>query len=206
MKGPLRFLVWLCFAGCGVVASAQPSTAPPEEIRPILREMTTSEKLQMLDYLRDAGTDLNWEIQQTYEQLPPEKRARAVQYLELLNHGLEKIPRTTVAWNRDTMRYGQVEDGTIVLDSFRVTNTGVYPYLIKDVKTSCDCTVLRFPKYPVMPGESATVRIEFNSQGKLGRTTPGIVVYDNSTPNARNIFYLDGTVLSRVKKKNIIDN
>lgn len=199
MKAPLRFLVWLFFIGWVGAVSAQ-----PESIRPTLREMTTSQKMQMLDYLRSAGANLDREIQSMYEQLSPEKQIRAVQYLDLLNRGFETIPRTTVSWNRDTIRYGQVEDGAIVLDSFRVTNTGIYPYIIKDVRTSCDCTILQFPRYPVMPGESATIRIEFDSQGKLGRTTPGIVVYDNSSPNARTIVYLDGAVLPREKKKNFI--
>ncbi|MCY7330047.1 MAG: DUF1573 domain-containing protein [Saprospiraceae bacterium] len=199
MQAPLRFLVWLFFIGLVGAVSAQ-----PESIRPTLREMTTSQKMQMLDYLRSAGANLDREIQSMYEQLSPEKQIRAVQYLDLLNRGLETIPRTTVSWNRDTIRYGQVEDGAIVLDSFRVTNTGIYPYIIKDVRTSCDCTILQFPRYPVMPGESATIRLEFDSQGKLGRTTPGMVIYDNSSPNARTIVYLDGAVLPREKKKNFI--
>ncbi|MEO6040085.1 MAG: DUF1573 domain-containing protein [Saprospiraceae bacterium] len=206
MKTVLRFLALLCFLFFTGLALAQPGTMPPEEIRAILRKMTISQKMEMLDFLRYSGGDLDREIQQVYEQLNQEKRAKAIQYLELLNHGLENVPHTTVTWNRDTIRYGEVEEGTIVLDSFRVTNTGKYPYLIKDVKTSCDCTVLQFPKFPVMPGETATVRIEFDSQGKIGPTTPGIVVYDNSSPNARNILYLNGAIIPRVKKKNIIDD
>jgi len=186
--------------------SAQPDTPPPQDIRPVLRKMTTSQKMALLDYLRTAGANLDREIQQAYEQLAPEQRNLAAQYLDLLNKGLDNIPRTTVSWNRDTIGYGQIEDGAIVIDSFRVTNTGVYPYIVKEVKTSCDCTVLQYPRFPVMPGQTATVRVEFDSQGKIGRTTPGIVVYDNSTPNARNIMYLDGAILPRVKKKNIIND
>ncbi len=206
MKTVLPFIAALCFVLFANVVSAQPSATPLQDLRPALRKMTTSQKMELLDFLRNAGANLDKEVQQAYEQLAPERRIQAVQYMDLLNTGLDKIPRTTVTWNRDTIRYGQVEDGTILLDSFRVTNTGVYPYIIKDVKTSCDCTVLQFPKFPVMPGETATVRVAFDSQGKVGRTTPGIVVYDNSTPNARNIFYLDGIIVLRVKKKNIIDN
>ncbi len=206
MKTALRFLAVLCLLLSTGLMSAQSGATPPQDIRPALRKMTTSQKMQLLDFLRHAGSNLDIEVQQAYDQLSPEKRSRATQYMDLLNTGLDKVPRTTVTWNRDTIRYGQVEDGTILLDSFRVTNTGAYPYLVKEVKTSCDCTVLQFPKFPVMPGESATLRIEFDSQGKVGRTTPGMVIYDNSTPNARNILYLDGVVTPRVKKKNIIDN
>ena len=206
MKTALRFLAVLCLLLSAGLVSAQPGATPPQDIRPALRKMTTSQKMQLLDYLRNAGTSLDVEVQQVYDQLSPEKRSQAIQYMDLLNTGLDKVPRTTVAWNRDTIHFGQVEEGTILLDSFHVTNTGVYPYIVKDIKASCDCTILQFPKFPVMPGQTATVRIEFDSQGKAGRTTPGIVVYDNSTPNARNILYLDGAVTPRVKKKNIIDN
>src|SRR5215207_3287203 len=105
MKTFLCFLAWLYFAGCTGSVSAQPVTPPPDDIRLILREMSTAQKMEALDYLRSAGADLDWEIQQAYTQLSPEKRSRAVMYMKLLDKGLENIPRTTVSWNRDTLRY-----------------------------------------------------------------------------------------------------
>lgn len=109
--------------------------------------------------------------------------------------------RTTVDWAPDTLFFGDVYAGAILLDSFSVTNTGEHPYLIRDVKASCDCTVFKYPKEPVMPGETATIRIEFDSAGKAGITRPGIVVYDNSAPNQRNILYLEGFVIPKKKPK-----
>lgn len=109
---------------------------------------------------------------------------------------------TTVSWNRDTLQFGIIEEGTILLDSFVVTNTGTLPYQITNARASCDCTVLRYPKTPVKPGQSASIRIEFDSQGKAGLTQPGIIIYDNSTPNLRSILYLNGRVVPRKKPKN----
>ncbi len=113
---------------------------------------------------------------------------------------------TTVHWNRDTLEFGIIEEGAILLDSFVVTNTGAVPYEIRNVRSSCDCTVLRYPKTPVQPGKSASIRIEFDSHGKAGWTQPGIVVYDNSTPNLRSILYLNGRVVPRKKPKNPLGN
>lgn len=113
-----------------------------------------------------------------------------------------KNERTTVQWLPDTLFFGDVYEGAILLDSFMVTNTGDQPYLIRDVKTSCDCTVLRFPKHPVMPGEKAVMRLEFDSSGKAGHTQPGIIIYDNSAPNSRNILYLKGNIIPRKKPRN----
>lgn len=110
--------------------------------------------------------------------------------------------RTTVNWEPDTLFFGEINEGHILLDSFRVTNTGDQPYTIRNVKASCDCTVFRFPKEPLPPGQTATIRVEFDSAGKAGDALPGIVVYDNSRPNMRNILYLSGYIIPRKKPKN----
>ena len=109
---------------------------------------------------------------------------------------------TTVSWKPDTLQFGIIEEGTILLDSFVLTNTGLLPYEIRGAKASCDCTVLRYPKTPIKPGQSASIRIEFDSQGKAGLTQPGIIIYDNSSPNLRRILYLNGRVMPRRKPRN----
>ena len=113
--------------------------------------------------------------------------------------------KTTVRWEPDTLYFGDINEGMILLDSFRVTNTGEFPYVIRSVKASCDCTVLRYPKEPLAPGQSATIRVEFDSAGKAGDALPGIVVYDNSRPNMRHILYLQGHIIPRKKPKNPLD-
>ena len=183
---------------------AQPGE-PPADIRPQVRKLTTEQKLKVLEYLRTLGANLDKEVQQTYEQVSSENRAKAQQYISMIQQRPDKAPPTTVRWNRDTVHFGKLEEGRILIDSFKVTNTGREPYIIREVKTSCDCTVLRYPNFPVMPGETATLRIEFDSRGKIGRTLPGIIVYDNSSPNARNLLYLKGEVFPRKKPKDVLE-
>ena len=114
--------------------------------------------------------------------------------------------RTTVAWDRDTIDFGVIEEGAILLDSFSVTNTGTVPYQIRNVRTSCDCTVLRYPKTPIQPGKTAAIRVEFDSRGKAGMAQPGIIIYDNSAPNSRSILYFNGRIVPRKKPKNAMGN
>ena len=120
--------------------------------------------------------------------------------LSAQNAGSEE--KTTAQWAPDTLFFGEINEGIILLDSFKVTNTGEHPYIIRSVKASCDCTVLRYPKEPLAPGQTATIRIEFDSAGKAGDALPGIVVYDNSRPNMRHILYLSGHIIPRKKPKN----
>jgi hypothetical protein len=124
--------------------------------------------------------------------------------LLLVYNGLaaQTSDKTTVNWEPDTLFFDNINEGDILLDSFKVTNTGEHPYSIRSVKANCDCTVLRFPKEPLLPGQTAIIRIEFDSAGKAGVAHPGIIVYDNSRPNARNILYLSGYIIPRQKPKN----
>lgn len=164
------------------------------DIRPMLKSLSHDQKLQVLEYLRHLGAELDDEIQHNYEQLPQLAQAKSVQFIETLKKGKDQLALTLVNWNRDTLFFGDIPEGTPLIDSFIVTNNGRAPYLITGAQTTCDCTVLRLPEHPVMPGESAVLRIEFNSSGKLGATTPAIIVFDNSLPNKRNILYLKGNI------------
>ncbi|MCC7467552.1 MAG: DUF1573 domain-containing protein [Saprospiraceae bacterium] len=161
------------------------------EMRPYLDTLTVEQKLQVLEYMRHQGASLDREVAQSYLQLDKDKQERTLQYirLQLLKKVGEAEDRTTVRISRDTLFLGKLEEGEIILDSFLVTNTGARPYVIRDVKASCDCTVLRRPAYPLMPGETAAIRVEFDTRGKIGLTTPGIVLFDNSRPNGRQIVY-----------------
>lgn len=179
-----------------VCASLQAQTT---DLRTLLTNLTQAQKKQALEYLRSLnGDDLDKAITLTYNQLDPSAQAKATQYLQALQPRNDGRPaRTTVQWNRDTLRFGAIEEGTILIDSFTVTNTGKVPYVITGNQTACDCTVLRAPTQPLLPGEHAAVRIEFNSVGKTGKVRTGIVLQDNSTPNARTILYLVGEVKPR---------
>jgi hypothetical protein len=177
-------------------------------MRPYLDTLTVEQKLQLLEYMRYQGSSLDREVAQSYLQLDKDKQERALQFIKLQLLKKQESPedRTTVRIKQDTLQLGKVEAGEIIIDSFLITNTGSRPYQIRDAKASCDCTVLRRPAFPVMPGETVAIRVEFDTRGKIGLSTPGIVFYDNSRPNGRQIVYLRGEVIPRVKPKDSIGN
>lgn len=187
---------WLVCIGL-LWAQALAAQDTPGDIRPLLRGLTQVQKLKMLDYLRHLGADLDQELQDAYEQVEPAQQTKAVQYLSALRNEGARPARTTVEWSRDTIFFGAIESGRIVFDSVTVQNTGQAPYVITDIVTACDCAVLARPEFAILPGESATLRIRFDSKGRVGPMLAGIVIYDNSIPNARNILYLAGEVLPR---------
>jgi hypothetical protein len=187
--------------------AAQPSggaAAAPNDYKALVQQLNREQQQNLEDYLRHMTGDLEMEPRYLFERLTLDQRGRTIQFAYMMQSDFSKLERTTVRWQPDTLTINEIEEQTLVLDSFQITNTGIHPYLIREVKTYCDCTVLRYPKYPIMPGETASIRIEFDSKNKVGRTTPGIIIYDNSAPNRRNIVYLDAIVTPRKKIKTIL--
>lgn len=200
----MKFFYLFTFLFLGVQTLQGQPVTPAQEIRPVLRELSLEQKLKLLEYLRYIGASIDKEISQTYEQVKPEKRKLALQYAEMIQKGEDPMQyRTSVEWSPDTIEFDLIEEGAIRFDSFEVTNTGLRPYIIREIKTSCECTVVRKPDFPIMPGESAWIRIEFDSAGKAGEALAGIIIYDNSSPNLRNILYLHGQISPRGKVKRI---
>ncbi|MBK8967893.1 MAG: DUF1573 domain-containing protein [Saprospiraceae bacterium] len=171
----------------------------PPDIRPLLKSLTQTQKIQVQEYLRHLGANLENEIQHAYQQTTSINQQKAIRYVEILKKDPSQIPLAHIKWNRDTLFFDDLIEGSSLIDSIQVTNTGDTPYLIHRAKATCDCTVLHAPKYLLMPGETAVLRLEFDSSGKLGAVMPAIIIYDNSFPNKRSILYLKGNVSARKK-------
>lgn len=60
---------------------------------------------------------------------------------------------------------GDVMYGENVVAEFKVTNTGNYPLLLSDVKGSCTCTVADWPKEPIAPGATETLKATVKTTG-----------------------------------------
>lgn len=171
----------------------------PPDIRPMLKSLTQSQKLQVQEYLRHLGVNLENEIQSAYQQITTQNQQKAIRYIDILKKDPSQIPPAHISWDRDTLFFDDIVEGSSLIDSIRLTNTGDTPYLIHHTKAICDCTILQAPKYLIMPGETAVLRLEFDSSGKLGPVMPAIIIYDNSFPNKRSILYLKGNVSARKK-------
>ena len=64
--------------------------------------------------------------------------------------------------------------------SLSIQNTGSIPLVINDVTTSCGCTVVDYPKQPILPGKSDTLHISYQAEhpGHFNKT---ISIYCNTT-------------------------
>ena len=99
-----------------------------------------------------------------------------------------------IEFDTEIINYGTIEqhsDGTKI---FAFTNTGDAPLIINEVKTSCGCTVPRYSKAPILPGESGELEIKYNTK-KLGAFTKTITVKSNAE-GGNKILKIKGTVVA----------
>lgn len=59
--------------------------------------------------------------------------------------------------------YGTIKKGADPYCEFKLTNTSKQPLVIKEAKGSCGCTVPEYPKEPIMPGKSVTIKVRYDT-------------------------------------------
>ncbi|MDR2145437.1 MAG: DUF1573 domain-containing protein [Tannerella sp.] len=80
--------------------------------------------------------------------------------------------------------YGTVpENGGKVEHIFTVSNTGTTPLVIKQVVSSCGCTVPEWTRQPVVPQQSGLIKVSFDPKGRIGAIDKSVTVYmDKAEP------------------------
>jgi len=76
--------------------------------------------------------------------------------------------------------FGTIAAGSKVNYSFNFTNTGEADLKIITAAGSCGCTVPEYPKTPIKPGESAKIKVIFNSAGKHGKQQKSVTLRTNA--------------------------
>jgi hypothetical protein len=102
-------------------------------------------------------------------------------------------PTTTISFEETTFNFGEVDDGEKVSHVYEFTNTGNEPLVISNAKGSCGCTVPKWPKTPIPPGETGEIMVEFNSKGKTGTQTKRVTITANTDP-AQTFLTITGQV------------
>lgn len=69
------------------------------------------------------------------------------------------IGKTTIKWDK-------VAEGEKLDHYFVFENSGDKPLIIQDAKVACPCTIVDFPKAPIVPGERDSIHVTFDTNEK----------------------------------------
>lgn len=91
--------------------------------------------------------------------------------------------------------FGDIQQGEVFEHVFLFENTGKKPLFISNVITTCDCIVAEVPEKPVTKGKTASIRVTFDSSGKIGPQNKMIIIESNAI-NMEERIILKGNVLA----------
>ncbi|MEM6271220.1 MAG: DUF1573 domain-containing protein [Bacteroidota bacterium] len=106
---------------------------------------------------------------------------------------------TQIEFVEESYDFGKITQGEVVKHKFTLKNAGEYPLVLENVKPSCGCTALDWPREAIAPGESAEIEAQFNSAGKMGRQTKYITVVYNGNPKIERIMF-QGEIVPKPKE------
>ncbi len=96
-------------------------------------------------------------------------------------------------WADTLFAFGEVREGDIIQQPFGFRNVGTAPLLINTATSTCGCTIPEWPKDPIMPGDSGTIRVKFNTLHRTGQQMKQVTIFANTIPNQCTL-YLSGRV------------
>lgn len=114
------------------------------------------------------------------------------------------LPRDTVNMpvmqlEQSHFNFNDITQGSKVSHDYKFKNTGKSPLIISNVLVTCGCTVPEWPKSPIPPGKSGTIRVFFNSAGKFGIQNKTITILANTKYGRETIVFTANVVGSPSK-------
>lgn len=85
---------------------------------------------------------------------------------------------TKMTFKKEVYDFGEIPARRSISTVFQFSNTGKSPLLIKEVTTSCGCTVPEWPKDIIEPNENGEIKIVYDAKypGRFNKTIT--VVYN----------------------------
>ncbi len=123
--------------------------------------------------------------------------------LSVVHFGLyaQKGARFQFKDKNDTYDFGTVTDGEQVVHIYEFKNVGDQPLQILKAEASCGCTTPEFSPKPILPGKTGTIKVTFNSAGRVGPTHKEITIQSNAVQDdkskERYVLTLKGQVVAK---------
>ena len=108
-------------------------------------------------------------------------------------------------FEKETINYGKVDKDSNGERVFIFTNIGDKPLIIKNIQSTCGCTVHKKPEEPIMPGKKGEIKVSYDTK-RPGGFSKSITIFSNAK-NKRKIIKIKGIVtngISLEKEKSIL--
>lgn len=94
-----------------------------------------------------------------------------------------------MTFEQESFDFGTIQEGEVVEHTYSFKNTGTKALLISEVQASCGCTVPDWPREPIKPGQSSSIKIQFNSSNKQDNILKDVTVISNANPVKKKLSF-----------------
>jgi hypothetical protein len=91
----------------------------------------------------------------------------------------EKLSAPMLSFTETQHDFGKVKEGQVVDYTFKFKNTGKRVLEVKNVSTSCGCTVALISSKILKPGEEGTLRVELDTKDREGKMNRNVTIQSN---------------------------
>ena len=89
-------------------------------------------------------------------------------------------------FDSEVIDYGDVAKGSDGSRVFKFKNVGKSPLIISNIKSSCGCTVPEKPEKPIMPGETAEIKVKYDTN-RAGPFSKSITIASNAFEESKTL-------------------
>ncbi len=107
----------------------------------------------------------------------------------------EKVAEVT--FEKILIDYGIIDHGVDGKRTFNFKNTGTAPLIFNRIYSSCGCTIPKKPEKPILPGESGSIDVEYDTK-RTGAFQKAITVNSNAV-NSNIILRIKGEILPELE-------
>ncbi|TVZ55326.1 uncharacterized protein DUF1573 [Lutibacter sp. Hel_I_33_5] len=110
-------------------------------------------------------------------------------------------------FEKETIDYGKIIKNSDGVRTFTFTNIGSEPLIIKNIQSSCGCTVPKKPDQPILPGQKGEIKVAYDTN-RLGGFSKAITIYSNAK-HERKVVKIKGFIskgVSLEKKKSMLSD
>jgi hypothetical protein len=105
----------------------------------------------------------------------------------------EVVQGPAISVDKETHDYGNIAYEANGECFFTIKNTGTEPLIITGARGSCGCTVPTYPQEPIAPGETATIKVTYDTK-RPGAFNKSVTITSNAVNEPTKTVFIKGNV------------
>ena len=104
-----------------------------------------------------------------------------------------QVSGATIEFEKEVHDYGTIKQHGDGACEFVFVNKGTEPLIISNARGSCGCTVPSWPKEPIKPGESASIKVKYDTK-RVGPINKSVTITSNAGNEPTKVIRIKGKV------------